>query len=131
MFVSITLSSDLWQFLQSHAHRVGVPVETLLTRTIVERWDGVRRAPGLPSRESELLLRLQTLFPQEKTHAYQSLCGQSDSETLTESDHMRLLALIEDRDHNNAERLGIVAEFAGSRGISLREMMATLGIKPE
>jgi len=131
MSVSITLPNDLEQFLQTHAQRMGIPIETLLTRTIVERWDKVRRVPGLPSREAELLLRLQTLFPPEQTREYHTLCEQSDTGTLSEPDRERLLNLIEQRDHQNAERLAIVAEVAALHGVSLREMMAQLGIRPE
>ncbi len=131
MSLIITLPNELEQFLQNHAQRVGVPVETLLTRTIIERWDGVRRAPGLPGRESELLLRLQTLFAPEQTREYRALCEKSDAETLTESERERFLALLEQRDHQNAERLEIVAELARLRGVSLRDMMTQLGIRPE
>jgi hypothetical protein len=131
MLVSITLPGDLEQFLQTCAQRMGVPIEMLLTRTIVERWDSVRRAPGLPSREAELLLRLQTLFPPEQTQEYRTLCERSDAGTLTEPERERLLDLIEQRDQQNAERLAIVAELAVLRGVSLRETMAQLGIRPE
>lgn len=131
MSVSIVLPNELEQFLQTYAGRVGVPFETLLTRTIVERWDSVRRAPGLPSRETELLLRLQTLFPPEQTREYQSLCERSDAGTLTEPEREHLLNIIEQRDHQNAERLTIVAEVAQLRGIALREAMAQLEIRPE
>jgi hypothetical protein len=131
MFVSITLPNDLEQFLQTHAQSVGIPMETLLTRTIVERWDAVRRASGLPTRETELLLRLQTLFQPEQTQEYQALIRQSDAGVLSQSDRERLLTLLEQRDHQNAERLEIVAELAGLRGVSIREMMAGLGIRPE
>jgi hypothetical protein len=129
--VAITLPNDLEQFLQTHAQNVGIPVETLLTRTIVERWSGVRHAPGLPTRETALLLRLQTLFPPEQTHEYQALVQQSDAGTLTEPDREPLLSLIEQRDNLNAERLEIVAELAELRGVSLREMMAEHGIGPD
>ena len=128
---SISLPNDLEQFLQTQAQHLGVPIETLLTRTIIERWDNLRRAPGLPSRETELLLRLQNLFPPEQTREYQSLCQQSDAGTLAEPDRQRLLTLIEQRDHQNAERLAIVAELASLRGIPLRDMMTHLGIRPE
>lgn len=131
MSVTITLPNELEQFLQNHARRVGVPVETLLTRTIIERWDGIRRAPGLPNAESELLLRLQTLFTPGQTREYRTLCEKSDAGTLTEAEQQRFLALLEERDNQNAERLAIVAELAHLRGISLREMMAQLGIRPE
>jgi len=131
MSVTITLPNELEQFLQNHAQSVGVPVETLLARTIVERWEGVRRAPGLPKRESELLLRLQTLFSPEQTHEYHTLCEKSDNDTLTGAEREQFLAMLEQRDHQNAERLEIVAELAQLRGTSLREMMASLGIRPE
>lgn len=131
MAVSIILPNDLEQFLQTQAQHMGVPIETLLTRTIVERWDNIRRDPGLPGRETELLLRLQTLFPSEQTREYLALCERSDAGTLTQPDRERLLNLIEQRDHQNAERLAIVAEFAGIRGISLHDMMTQLGIRSE
>ncbi len=131
MSLTITLPNELEQFLQSYAQRVGISVETLLARTIVERWEEVRRAPGLPHRESELLLRLQTLFPPEQTQAYRTLCDRSDAQTLTEVEREQFLALLGQRDHQNAERLEIAAELAQLRGLSLREMMAQLGIRPE
>ena len=131
MSLTITLPNELEQFLQNHAQRAGIPVETLLARTIVERWEGVRRAPGLPNRESKLLLRLQTLFPSEQTEEYRALCAKNDAGTLAPTDRERLFALLEQRDHQNAERLEIFAELAHLRGVFLREMMAQLGIRPE
>jgi hypothetical protein len=131
MSVSITLPNELEQFLQAHAQQVGVPLETLLTSTIVERWEGVRLAPGLPSRESELLLRLQALFPPEQTTEYRMLRDKSDLGTLTEQERERFFSLMEQRDFQNAERLEIIAELARLRGVTLREMMSTLGIRPE
>ena len=131
MSVSITLPDDLEQFLQKQARLMGVPVETLLTRTIVERWQDVHRIPRLANRETELLARLQTLFPFEQTREYQELCRRSDAKSLTESERERLLVLVEQRGEQNAERLAIAAELANLRGLSLREMMAELGIRPD
>ena len=131
MSLTITLPSELEQFLHTQAHCIGVPVETLLARTIAERWDSVRRAPGLPARESEVLLRLQAIFLPEQTREYHTLRDKSDAETLTAAERERFLALLEQRDHQNAERLELVAELAQLRGLSLRDMMAQLGIRPE
>ena len=131
MSVSITLPGDLEQFLQTQAQYIGVPIETLLLRTIVERWDSIRHTPVLPSGEAELLLRLQTLFPSEQTREYHALCQLSDAGTLMNPDRERLIELIEQRDHQNAERLAILADLARIRGVSVREMMTHLGIRPE
>jgi len=130
MSVSITLPNELEQFLQTHAQQVGIPMETLLTRTIIERWDAMRRAPSLPESETDLLLRLQSLFPAEQTREYRALCESSDARELSESDRERLLLLIEQRDFQNAERLQIVAKLAELRGMPLRDMMTALGIQP-
>jgi hypothetical protein len=131
MSVSITLPQDLEQSLQSHAKRIGVPFETLLERTIVEQWGSILRGSGLSTRETDLRLRLQTLFPAEQTQEYQNLCAKSDVGTITETERERLLSLIEQRDHQNAERLTIAAELAKLHSVSLRDMMTQLGIRPE
>lgn len=81
--------------------------------------------------DTKLLSRPQTLFSPERTRAYQDLCRRSDAKTLTEAERTRLLALIQQRDEQNAERLPIAAELAKRHGISLREMMAEFGIKPD
>ncbi len=80
--------------------------------------------------EEEALLRLQTLFPPEQTAEYLSLCEKSDAETLSETERERLLNLIEIRDHQNGKRLTLVAELAGIREVSIREMMTQLEIRP-
>lgn len=131
MSLTITLPNELEKFLESHAHRVGIPVETLLAQTIEQRWDGLRRARGLPNRESELMLRLQTLFSSKQTREYRAFCEKSDNGTLTESEREQFLALLEQQDLQNAERLEIIAELALLRGVSLREMMALLEVRPE
>jgi hypothetical protein len=131
MSLSITLSNELEQFLQTQADRLGVPVEALLTRTIEERWSAASHVRSLPARETELLLRLQNAFPPEQTREYLSLCRLSDEGTITEADRKRLLVLIEQRDLQNAERLEVLGELARLRGITLREIMVQLGIQPE
>jgi hypothetical protein len=86
---------------------------------------------SLSTRETDLRLRLQNLFPSEQTQEYQTLCTKSDEKNITEAERERLLSLIEQRDHQNAERLAIAAELAKLHGISLREIMSQLGIRPE
>lgn len=131
MSVSITLPGELERFLTTQARQMGVPVETLLVRTIVQHWDGMRRTSGLPIEETELFLRLQTLFPQEQTQEYHALCEKSDRGVITELERIALLSLIEQRDQQNAERLALIAELAQRRGVSFREMMTELGIRPD
>ena len=131
MSLSVTLPEELEQFLHTQADRLGVPVETLLSRTIEERWSAASRAQSLSTHETALLLKLQNAFPPEQTQEYLALCQRSDEGTLTEDDRARLLFLLEQRDLQNAERLETLGELARLRGVTLREMMAQLDIHPE
>ena len=131
MTVSITLPDELEQFLREQAVVAGVPVETLLRRTVEERWGTASRNREAATRESELLLKIQSAFSPEQTLEYQQLCQRSDDRTLTEPERARLLMLLEERDLQNAVRLEALGELARLRGVSLRALMAGLGIGPE
>src|ERR1043166_1960511 len=98
MSLSVTLPEELELFLHTQADRLGVPVETLLSRTIEERWSAASRAPSLSAHETSLLLKLQNTFPPEQTQEYRALCQRSDEGTLTEDERTRLLFLLEQRD---------------------------------
>ena len=131
MSLSVTLPDELERFLHTQADRLGVPVETLLSRTIEERWSAASRAQSLSAHETALFLKLQSAFPSEQTQEYQTLAQRSDEGTLTEGERARLLFLLEQRDLQNAERLETLGELARLRGMTLREVMAQLGIRPD
>jgi hypothetical protein len=131
MAVAVTLPNDLETWLKTRADQMGVPVETLLSRTIEERWGTASKSPNTPPHETELLLRLQNLFPPEETREYHDLCRKSDDGTLTPDERERFLEVLEQRDLRNAERLEIVARLSQSRGVPFREVMAQLEIRPE
>lgn len=131
MSVTVTLPNELEQFLHTQADRLDVPIETLLSRTIEERWSAASRAPNLSTYETQLLLKLQNIFPPQQTEEYLALCQRSDNGTITNAERERLFALIEQRDLQNAERLETLGELARLRGVTLREVMAELGIHPE
>jgi hypothetical protein len=76
------------------------------------------------------ITRIARANQREQTQEYQNLCAKSDAGKITEAERERLLLLIEQRDYQNAERLTIVAELAKLHGVTLREMMAQLGIRP-
>jgi antitoxin component of RelBE/YafQ-DinJ toxin-antitoxin module len=131
MSVSITLSEDIELFLQTQASKLGIPLETLISRTIEERWSAASRVSSVPAYESELLFKIQNAFSPEETLEYQMLCRRSDEGTITENERKRLLDLIEKRDFQNADRLVAVGEIARLRGLSMHEAMVQLNIHPE
>jgi hypothetical protein len=111
MSVSITLPNDLEEFLQREAARQGVPL--------------------FSERETQLLLKIQNAFPVEQTRLWHQLRDRGEAETLTPEEREHLLRLNEERDLLNANRLEALGEFAQLRGVSVRELMQQLGIRPE
>ena len=86
-----------------------------------------RRAPHLPQREAELLQRIGQSSPALQPR-YQELNAKRRAATLTPAEHQELLALIEQKEEANAERLRALLELAALRGITLDELMEQLGL---
>ncbi len=127
MTITLDLPAEWEAPLQAAARLQGKDVTAFVT-------DGIRqqlRSDVLPESEAELLLRLQTLFPPEQTREFRALRERSDAGTLTEADRERFLVLIEERELQNAKRLRIIGKLAQLRGVSFRDMMARLEIRPE
>ena len=131
MILAVSVPTEIEHFLRSQATQLGVPIETLLSRTIEERWSASANAVSLSLLETELIHKLNLLTPIAHTSEYKDLCAQSDSGTISSSNRHRLLELIESRDQQNAERLEVLGELARLRGISLRSLMFEFEIRPD
>jgi hypothetical protein len=129
---TIILPDDLDSWLQRQATRLGVSVENLLKNTIEERWDAASRAHTLSQRESDLLLQIQTLFPEAETEEFHALCHRhdADKEALTETERIRYRELIRQREKQNAVRLRALGELAKIRGVSLDQVITDLHLEP-
>jgi hypothetical protein len=68
--------------------------------------------------------------PETDQREYAQLRRKLKEETLTEVEHSRLKELIDQRELLNAERVEALAQLATLRGVSLRQLMAQLGIPP-
>ena len=89
-----------------------------------------RRAPCLPEKESELLLRINEGLPEETWRQYHELVAKRKAGTLTPEEHSVLIALTNQVEMAHAQRIGYISELAQLRGKTLREMMDELGIQP-
>ena len=88
-----------------------------------------RKMQTLPSRESELLLLInQPAFAAGTTARYKQLYKKVQSETITEEEHSEWMALLNQQEHHNVERLKCLIELAQIRNISLDEVMKQLGV---
>ena len=78
--------------------------------------------------ETELLRRIQHGFPENRRRRLRELTGKSEAETLSEEERAEYIALAEEREAADAERLQSVYKLARLRGVSATQLMKELGI---
>lgn len=87
------------------------------------------RVAALPSLdESQLLERINRTLSADRLARYEALCVARDAGSLDDAAHRELLALSDELEALDADRLAAVASLASARGVSLDVMYATLGI---
>ncbi len=89
-----------------------------------------RRAPALSRSEAELLLKINQAISPEKHKRFRELVNKRRAESLTAEEQQELLLLGDEMERLEAERLKLLTELATLRGMSLREVMDDLGIRP-
>ncbi|MEB3164256.1 MAG: hypothetical protein VKK80_13595 [Prochlorothrix sp.] len=87
-----------------------------------------RRGLTLPAHESDLLDRVNQPVPADLQAEYQILRAKREAETLTETEHQRLLDLSNQIEIFGAKRLEALALLAQLRQVSLPALMDQLGI---
>jgi len=88
-----------------------------------------RKAPSIPRRESELLLKINQKLPYDIQAAYDKLIAKRRAETLNSNEYQTLLDLTEKVEQFEAKRIEAMTELAGLRQTSLTQLMDELGIK--
>ncbi|MGA9351908.1 MAG: STAS/SEC14 domain-containing protein [Anaerolineae bacterium] len=89
-----------------------------------------RRAPVLPRREAELLLKInQSAFPVNLQARCDALVAKRQEETLTPGEREELMHLTDQLGELNVQRLEYLAELARLRQTSLPALMEDLGIQ--
>jgi hypothetical protein len=88
-----------------------------------------RRAPSLSHDETELLQAINQGIPPEVQARYAALIARRREGTLTPEEHAELVRLGDDVEIMDARRAEHLAELARLRGVSLDDVMASLGIR--
>jgi hypothetical protein len=118
-------SDDLVRALERLGTR---EVEKVISRLLALRAE--RRAPNLPPRESELMLKINEGLPADKSARYRDLMTRRRAGALTPEEHRDLLSLTDEAERLQAERVQSLTELARLRGTSLRALMEKLDLKP-
>ncbi len=80
-------------------------------------------------KESELILKINTIFPTDKREKYNELYTKFRESNLNETEHQELLNLNEEFEILNAKRIKYIGELAKLRHQTLEEVIADLQIK--
>ncbi len=124
--IEADLSSD--QLLSAARQLPRREFDQFVTRVLSLRAE--RGAPVLPTAESELLLKINYPVPDDLQRRYDELLARRDARTLTSEEHEELLALTDQIELLEAERMKRLIELAQLRRITLDELMNQLGLQP-
>lgn len=124
--IEADLSSD--QLLSAAQQLPRREFDQFVTRVLSLRAE--RGAPVLPAAESDLLLKVNHPVPDDLQHRYDELLARRDARTLTSEEHEELLALTDQVELLEAERMQHLIELAQLRRITLDELMNQLGLQP-
>ena len=90
-----------------------------------------RRAPSLSTAETDLLREINQGLPESTRLRFRDLKEKRDAATLTPAEHEELLAIIEQVEMRDVERLQALTKLAAIRNVSVRQLMHQLGLLPK
>lgn len=80
-------------------------------------------------KESELILKINTIFPTDKRERYNELYAKFQESSLSETEHQELLNLNKEFEILNTKRIKYIGELAKLRHQTLEEIIEALQIK--
>jgi hypothetical protein len=89
-----------------------------------------RISPSLSKEEAILLKMINRGLPPEKRKRFALLETKRSSGSLTEEEHQELIALSDQLEQLNVDRVQYLGQLASLRGVSVRALMKQLGIRP-
>lgn len=87
-----------------------------------------RRAPQATAAEATLLMKINEGLPEGLRNRYRELIDKRRQENLTPEEHSELLRASAEVEQREAERTMALADLAQLRGVSLTDLMSSLGI---
>jgi hypothetical protein len=83
-----------------------------------------------PKREVELLQQINQCVPLQLRERWQELITAQQTQVLTASETAELAKLVDDVEEREAERAGLLSELAQLRGVTVLQLVETLGLRP-
>ena len=113
--LTITLQPEFEKQFREEAASAGLTAEQLATQRLVE---------------AELLWRIRTAAPDTDTRRLHRLLRRNRAGTISESERISLLSLLDERENRAARRIEDLTQLSSLRSIPVSEIMEQLGIRP-
>jgi len=131
MGLTITLPQDLEKRLREQSVRAGLDAANFAILAIEEKLrQEVDSVDAAPASEIELLERINLGIPEPTWREYHALIEKRDAESLSSSEHTRLIEVSDEVERANVQRLSALYQLALLRGMTLPDVMKQLGIGP-
>jgi hypothetical protein len=129
--ITIDLSPELETQLRAEAAKQGLDPQRYILDTLRTRLAANQAVPTpLPAAEADLLQRINLGLSAELWDEYHALIDKRQAETLTADEHQRLIAISDQLEALNVERIHALVQLAALRQQSLEDVMGDLGIEP-
>ena len=130
MALTVLVRPEAEEWLQEEAAREGVSKEAVAARLLENQWATARRSPGEDASDSELLLQINAGLPLDFVERYRNLRDLLEAEELTDNERQEFIRMNQRAERLNVERMTALSFLAQRRGVTLPEIMKTLGVGP-
>jgi hypothetical protein len=130
--VTISIPGELESKVHRGASRRGVSENEYIIQALERsvRVDAANAVPHLSADETHLFQAINVGLPEETWDEYHNLANARDDGSLTTTQRERFLEILNMIEIQNSRRIGVLAQLAEVRQVSLRELMDSLGIVP-
>lgn len=125
MQITSQVSTD--ELLHSVASLPAAELEQFVARVLALR--ARLKAPSIPEQEAKLLGRINAGLSATQQQRFATLDHKRQEETLTDREHQELLALTDQMEQQNVERMQSLSKLALLRQVPLTTLMRNLGIR--
>lgn len=134
MTISIDTTPTLERKIKRAAAEAGLSPDEYVLESVTQRLQPARhrqsKAARLSKEESELIQKINQSLAQFDWTRYRELIRKRQAETLTNQEHLELIAMTEQTEEANVNRLEALAELARIRKTTIPALMKTFGLKP-
>ncbi len=129
MSILIQIKPSIEDRLRETAFKKGLKLDQFISQFLENTFSDVPPSrPSVSAREAALLQKINLEIAPETWHLYENLKKKFQKGKITEKELTQFQDITEQVEIANVNRIEVLAELAQLRNVSLREVMAQLGI---